>query len=673
VFCSVLFCSWESVFLLFRDFPLTHTLVMERLLLEGGYEIDVVFTSRLKRAIRTVWIILTELNEVYLPVFKSWRLQERHYGALTGLSKKKIAESVGADVVQQWRGSYETRPPPLKKSDFYWPGRDRKYADLRDDQIPLGESLKDCMERTEPMWKDRIQREISLGRNVMVVAHANTLRGLVKTLDMIDDNDIQDVALPTGIPVIYKFDKDLRPIAQDGPSQIHTNGVFLEKPGLLKEALKREEEYASNVPGYDYTMGRTKIPMTSLERSLFKLNAERELGQWAGQFIDPDAVEEDDGGDGNLGKPIVLSEDMVWEEAMEKKQEIKEVPSPLEPATKLTAPIFSNNPCVTSMPTAKVTGVGFVPTRKDAVLVIIRHGKTEHNKLGLFTGWEDVPLAKEGVEEAKEAGRLLKLHGFEFDVIYTSWLSRAIETAWHVMDEMDELWLPLVKTWRLNERMYGVLTGLSKRMVAQRHGEEKFKAWRRGYNTPPPRVSSFSKHYPGNDMRYQKYLKDLRYSVSESLIRTIESGRLSMRRKLPKSESLKMCMDRTIPFFTQRIVPEALDQGKRVLISSSENAIRGLLMHLCDIPEDQITGLEIPNGLPLIFDLNSKCIKVSNEKDRHAMSYQVICCVCSPIIFFAASRRWNWQRPTRSIQLWQGCQLPLSSLPERRWIPRRRM
>ena len=325
------------------------------------------------------------------------------------------------------------------------------------------------------------------------------------------------------------------------------------------------------------------------------------------------------------------------------------------------------------MPTAKVTGVGFVPTRKDAVLVIIRHGKTEHNKLGLFTGWEDVPLAKEGVEEAKEAGRLLKLHGFEFDVIYTSWLSRAIETAWHVMDEMDELWLPLVKTWRLNERMYGVLTGLSKRMVAQRHGEEKFKAWRRGYNTPPPRVSSFSKHYPGNDMRYQKYLKDLRYSVSESLIRTIESGRLSMRRKLPKSESLKMCMDRTIPFFTQRIVPEALDQGKRVLISSSENAIRGLLMHLCDIPEDQITGLEIPNGLPLIFDLNSKCIKVSNEKDRHAMSYQVICCVCSPIIFFAASRRWNWQRPTRSIQLWQGCQLPLSSLPERRWIPRRRM
>ena len=360
-------------------------------------------------------------------------------------------------------------------------------------------------------------------------------------------------------------------------------------------------------------MGRTKIPLTSLERSLFKLNAERELGQWAGQFIDENALDDDDGSDGNQGKPIVLSEDKIWEQALE-EMNTGTLPSN---GQKLSPTIISqnpSNPCVTALPSTDVTGVGAAPTRKDAVLVMIRHGKTEHNKLGLFTGWEDVPLAKEGIEEAKQAGRLLKLHGFEFDVVYTSWLSRAIETAWHVMDEMDELWLPLIKTWRLNERMYGVLTGLSKRMVAQRHGEQQFKAWRRGYNTAPPRVSSFSPHYPGNDKRYQKYLKDVRYSVTESVIRTIESGRLCLRRKLPKSESLKMCMDRTIPYFTERIVPEALDQGQRVLISSSENAIRGLLMHLCDIPEDQITGVEIPNGLPLIFDLNSKCIKVSDRK-----------------------------------------------------------
>jgi 2,3-bisphosphoglycerate-dependent phosphoglycerate mutase len=127
-------------------------------------------------------------------------------------------------------------------------------------------------------------------------------------------------------------------------------------------------------------------------------------------------------------------------------------------------------------------------------------------------------------------------------------------------------------------------TGLSKQMVKQRHGEAQFKAWRRGYNTPPPKVSSFSQHYPGNDRRYQKYLSDVRYSARETLIRCIENGKFELHRKLPKAESLKDCMDRTIPFFTERIVPEAVSQGKRVLISSSENAIRGLLMHLCDIP-----------------------------------------------------------------------------------------
>lgn len=154
---------------------------------------------------------------------------------------------------------------------------------------------------------------------------------------------------------------------------------------------------------------------------------------------------------------------------------------------------------------------------------------------------------------------------------------------------------------------------MSKLMVKQRHGDEQFKSWRRGYNSPPPKVSSFSPHYPGNDRRYIKYLNDIRFSFRESLIRSIEQGRPTLHRKLPKSESLKDCMDRTIPFFTERIVPEAVDQGKRVLISSSENAIRGLLMHLCEIPEEKITELEIPNGLPLIFDLRSKCLKLLDD------------------------------------------------------------
>jgi len=250
------------------------------------------------------------------------------------------------------------------------------------------------------------------------------------------------------------------------------NGLFLEKPGLLKEALTREEEWCAQVPGYNETIGdRNRSPMSSLEKSLYKLRAERELGEWAGQFIDPNAPVEDDGSDGNAGLPMqMIYEDKVWEDGMNElaaggqfdpdgavfqSAEIDgENDDELEEPGKFKNLIStSSQPCITSFPTAAVVpGVGQVPVRQDAVIVIIRHGKTEHNKLGLFTGWEDAPLAKDGVDEAREAGRLLKAHGFEFDVVYTSWLSRAIETAWHVIDELDLLWLPIVKTWRLNER-----------------------------------------------------------------------------------------------------------------------------------------------------------------------------------------------------------------------------
>jgi 2,3-bisphosphoglycerate-dependent phosphoglycerate mutase len=374
-----------------------------RLLLEGGYDIDVVFTSRLKRAIRSVWIILQELNRVYLPVFKSWRLNERHYGALTGLSKTETAARLGRELVQNWRGSLYSRPPALKRSDPYWPGKDRKYADLSADQIPLTESLLDCMERTKPLWDQKIMYELQNGRNVLILGHGNTLRGLVKLIDNISDNDIQEVAIPTGIPIIYKFDKDLKPIPPGGDrqtaSQVHMKGIFLEKPGLLNEALKREEAWRKQVPGYQGTMELTKTPMSTLERSLYKLQASRELGEWAGKSFDATAPEEDDGNDGNFGRPIQF-EDEVWELGM---QELGSGPTIVngdaaasmlseddeDDVKPISIPLYSSSPCVASFPSeAVVPGLGEVPVRRDAVVVIIRHGKTEHNKLGLFTGTE---------------------------------------------------------------------------------------------------------------------------------------------------------------------------------------------------------------------------------------------------------------------------------------------
>ena len=220
-----------------------------RLLLAGGYDIDVVFTSRLKRAIRSAWIILEEMNQLYIPVFKSWRLNERMYGALTGLCKKETAEQLGAELVQSWRGSLKSRPPPVHIYDRHWPGRDRRYSDLNMDQIPYTESLLDCMERTKPAWEEKIKLELRMGRNVMVVAHANTLRGLVKLIDNIGDQEIQEVALPTGIPIVYKFDGNMTPVKPDeGLAQKHMTGIFMEKPGTLKEAIKREKEWLENVP-----------------------------------------------------------------------------------------------------------------------------------------------------------------------------------------------------------------------------------------------------------------------------------------------------------------------------------------------------------------------------------------------------------------------------------------
>ena len=216
------------------------------------------------------------------------------------------------------------------------------------------------------------------------------------------------------------------------------------------------------------------------------------------------------------------------------------------------------------------------------------------------------PQSLSGRNEARDAGKLMRAHGLRFDIVYTSWLSRAIETAWLVLNELDALWLPLIKSWRLNERMYGALTGLSKKMIGQRHGDKQLKLWRRSYATRPPKVSSFSHHYPGNDDRYVKYVRDVRISFFETVMRSMAERRFQVHRAFPKTESLKDCMERTIPYFIDTIKPNSIDLGKNVLIASSENAIRGLLMHLCEIPPERIRFVHV-SFLFLLLCLFSFC------------------------------------------------------------------
>ena len=176
-----------------------------------GLEFDIAFTSVLKRAIKTLWIVLEELDAMWIPVLRSWRVNERMYGALQGLNKQETAQIHGARQVEIWRRSYGTRPPPLSPDHPHWPGRDRRYAPLAADEVPSGESLEDTVKRFIPYWESAIKPALCSGQRVLIVAHGNSLRALVKHLEGISDHEIPKLEIPTGTPLLYELDDDLRP------------------------------------------------------------------------------------------------------------------------------------------------------------------------------------------------------------------------------------------------------------------------------------------------------------------------------------------------------------------------------------------------------------------------------------------------------------------------------
>jgi 2,3-bisphosphoglycerate-dependent phosphoglycerate mutase len=200
-----------------------------QLLAEGGYTFDLAYTSVLKRAIRTLWIAVDELDQMWLPVIKDWRLNERHYGALQGLNKAETAEKHGDAQVKIWRRSYDIPPPPLTPDDPRHAGRDLRYANLSAGEIPLTESLKDTVERFLPYWHGEIAPSIRSGKRVLIVAHGNSLRALVKYLDGISDEEIVELNIPTGIPLVYELDDQLRP----------TNRFYLGDAAAAAEAAAR--------------------------------------------------------------------------------------------------------------------------------------------------------------------------------------------------------------------------------------------------------------------------------------------------------------------------------------------------------------------------------------------------------------------------------------------------
>jgi 2,3-bisphosphoglycerate-dependent phosphoglycerate mutase len=215
-------------------------------------------------------------------------------------------------------------------------------------------------------------------------------------------------------------------------------------------------------------------------------------------------------------------------------------------------------------------------------LVLIRHGESTWNLENRFTGWTDVDLTATGVEQAKNAGRLLKAEGYEFDVAYTSVLKRAIWTLWHCLDAMERTWLPVVKHWRLNERHYGGLQGLDKAETAKKYGDEQVLVWRRSYDTPPPPLEATDPRSERGDLRYAK----------------LQPG------EVPLTECLKDTVARVLPFWDESLAP-AIRAGKRIVVAAHGNSIRALVKYLDGISDADIVGLNIPNGIPLVYELDA--------------------------------------------------------------------
>jgi 2,3-bisphosphoglycerate-dependent phosphoglycerate mutase len=223
-------------------------------------------------------------------------------------------------------------------------------------------------------------------------------------------------------------------------------------------------------------------------------------------------------------------------------------------------------------------------------LVLVRHGESTWNKENLFTGWADCPLSEKGVEEATAGGDLLAAEGLTFDVAYTSTLKRAIKTLFIILEQMDLMYIPIVNTWRLNERHYGALQGLNKQETVDKYGKDQVLIWRRSYDIPPPDLDEESEHYPGNDPRYADV----------------------DRADLPFAESLKLTEARFMVDWHKTLVPE-IKSGKKILIAAHGNTLRALVKHLDGISEDDITGLNIPTGIPLIYELDEDMKPIKQE------------------------------------------------------------
>ncbi len=467
------FTGWVDVDLTERG--ITEARAAGRLLVADHQQHDLVVTSCLRRAVRTACLVLSGTNQCWLPVVKDARLNEQHPGALTGSNKRELAEEHGVEQVMRWRRNFDSPPPMLAAADPVQKmlQLDERYRDTGAD-VPEGESLRDTLRRVQELWHDTLAPALRARKNVLVVSHGNTLRALVKLLDDVSEGDSYHLDLPTACPVVYELDSELRPATGPvgfwGDSDAARAGRFL----MSEEKVRRAQDMMRQQCLKNIAVSTVSMHADdgkSIEDTISTCDA------WTAPTPTFRLVTLNGQSFNVRERPpsyFALESERLREQA---KQELDSMLTQFQTRRDADG-------------AAPVNGAaGLVPGSRPAkaVLVVLRHGYSEYNAENRFTGWADVELTNQGREEARLAGSLLREAGVRrLEKVYSSYLKRAIKTAWLMLDELELQWVPISYTWRLNERHYGALQGRPKRKCSEEYGVKQVQQWRRGVNFAPP-------------------------------------------------------------------------------------------------------------------------------------------------------------------------------------------
>jgi 2,3-bisphosphoglycerate-dependent phosphoglycerate mutase len=486
-----------------------------------------------------------------------------------------------------WRRKYDGLPPALREEDAFQRAisTDERY---RDDKVPSTESLQLTEVRVREVWEDTIAPALLEGKNVMVVSHGNTLRAMVKLLDRVDDADSFYLDLPTACPVIYEFDADLEPLDVHGfwgSSEVARRGRFLMDSRLVAQAQTAMRQQCLQ-----------NIAVTTVSRE--GQDSIKICDAWTSEKASDGLALDADGRSYNVRERppsyFALESERIKSAA---RKELRGMMTGIDSMVNTGGVAAEPPPVATAIPHVS--------------LIILRHGYSEYNAENRFTGWADVELSNIGREEARFAGSLLREAGcVRLEGVFTSYLKRAIKTAWLMLDELEMQWVPVHCEWRLNERHYGLLQGKPKRECSVKYGVKQVQKWRRGiHHEPPPwkpeQVASTV------DRRYDDV-------------------------PVPSTESLADCTKRLRPFLNQTLWPAmsaavaqseqeererlATDKAKRgpargvpaFAITSSENLIRALVTEIEGVPPEQVPLLDIPYATPLVYHFDEQLQPIPN-------------------------------------------------------------